>query len=74
MRLQGVGVSTFSPKRELYPLVIGEDVARVPAEKDNARYTFLGTWKFSQEKKKKKKKEGNLPFSYNSTVSACQAH
>jgi len=52
MRLQGVGVSTFSPKRELYPLVIGEDVARVPAEKDNARYTFLCSWKFSQEKKR----------------------
>jgi ABC-type sulfate transport system substrate-binding protein len=54
--MQGIGVSTFNPKQELYPLVSGEDVARSPAEKDNARYTFLCSWKFSQEKKEKEKK------------------
>ncbi|XP_059458023.1 subtilisin-like protease SBT4.14 [Corylus avellana] len=39
--ISGVGVSTFNPKQALYPLVSGEDVARNPSTKEDAR---LGQW------------------------------
>lgn len=36
--MQGVGVSTFNPKKKLYPLVSGVDVAQSSETKENARY------------------------------------
>ena len=35
--MQGVGVSTFNPNEELYPLVSGAEVALNSASKDDAK-------------------------------------
>lgn len=44
MLTQGLGVSTFNPKLELYPLVSGADVAQDSASKEDARYIFFFCW------------------------------
>lgn len=42
--LQGVGVSTFDPKQNLYPLVNGVDIALNAESRENARYTHVHIW------------------------------
>ncbi|XP_059458423.1 subtilisin-like protease SBT4.14 [Corylus avellana] len=39
----GIGVNTFSPKKALYPLVRGEDVALDPSTKEDARFCLSGS-------------------------------
>ena len=63
--MQGVGVSTFNPEQNLYPLVRGAEIALNRESKNSARYIYIHHFIFNcssiyntcQAAKKTKKKK-----------------